>query len=230
MIVRKLQKIKRNTHLAMLTLPQLVRATGVERLGTKHNRWSVCTPMINDKSVIYSFGIGTDVSFDLGLMERFGVTVHAFDPTPASVAWVTEHHSRPDLIVHPYGLAHFNGFKKFYPPDNPNHISHTLVPKTSPSARAFDAEFKTLDTVMNELNHNRIDVLKMDIEGAEYEVVEDILRKKLFPRQWLIEYHHEMYPGLTTRQTLDSVKKLMKSGYKLFHVSRTLREFHFIRP
>jgi FkbM family methyltransferase len=186
--------------------------------------------MINAKSVIYSFGIGTDVSFDLGLMERFGVTVHAFDPTPASIAWVTEHHSRPDLIVHAYGLAHFNGTQQFYPPDNSDHISHTLVPKTASSAHAFEAEFKTLDAIMKELGHDRIDVLKMDIEGAEYEVVEDILRKKIFPQQLLVEYHHEMYPGLTTRQTVNSIKTLTNSGYQLFHVSRTLREFHFIRP
>ena len=30
--------------------------------------------------MVYSFGVGQDISWDLAMIERFGVTVHAFDP------------------------------------------------------------------------------------------------------------------------------------------------------
>lgn len=212
----------------LATLP-VSRAERVEHIGTRHFKWSVCTPFIRPESVVYSFGIGTDVSFDLGIIERFGLKVHAFDPTPASIEWVKEHHQRPDLVVYPYGLADFNGFRTFYPPDNPAHISHTIVPKSTHASPAFEAEFKTLDVVMKELGHENVDVLKMDIEGSEYGVVTDLIKKKLFPKQLLVEYHHDMYPGLTRKNTLDSIQELHRAGYKLFHISPTLREFHFIR-
>jgi FkbM family methyltransferase len=38
---------------------------------------------------------------------------------------------------------------------------------------------KTLKDIMNELGHEHIDVLKMDIEGSEYDVLENILNENI---------------------------------------------------
>jgi FkbM family methyltransferase len=229
MISRIFHALRRRLFPDPLTRLKVIRPAGIERFGTDYGGWSVCTPFIRPDSVVYSFGIGTDVSFDLGIIERFGLKVHAFDPTPASIEWVKQHHQRPDLAIYPYGLADFNGFRTFYPPDNPDHISHTIIPKSTHASPAFEAEFKTLDVVMKELGHENVDLLKMDIEGSEYGVVTDLIKKKLFPKQLLVEYHHDMYPGLTRKNTFDSIQELHRAGYKLFHISPTLREFHFIR-
>ena len=59
-----------------------------ERLGSKYCGWEVAVEKITKDSVCYSFGVGEDVSFDLELINRFGVVVHAFDPTPRSINWV----------------------------------------------------------------------------------------------------------------------------------------------
>ena len=45
-------------------------------------------------------------------------------------------------------------------------------------------------TLMRDLGHERLDVLKMDIEGAEYEVVADVLASGIDIGQLLIEFHH----------------------------------------
>ena len=37
---------------------------------------------------------------------------------------------------------------------------------------------KSLADIANELGHSHIDVLKMDIEGSEYEVIENILESE----------------------------------------------------
>lgn len=58
------------------------------RYGTGGGRWMACPADIQPNSVIYSFGTGRDLSFDLALIDRHGARVHAFDPTPASVQWV----------------------------------------------------------------------------------------------------------------------------------------------
>ena len=47
-----------------------------------------------------------------------------------------------------------------------------------------------LSTILEKLGHNRIDILKMDIEGAEYEVIEDIISSTVPIQQVLIEFHH----------------------------------------
>ena len=81
---------------------------------------------------------------------------------------------------------------------------------------------------MEELGHNHIDLLKMDIEGAEYEVLDEILRHELPVRQILVEFHHR-FPGIGIGRTLDTVKRLRDAGYKLFHVSPWCEEFAFLK-
>ena len=57
-------------------------------LGTEYGAHTVCRDGLSANSVVYSFGVGEDASFDLELIGRFGCTIHAFDPTPRSIAWV----------------------------------------------------------------------------------------------------------------------------------------------
>jgi hypothetical protein len=57
-------------------------------LGTEYGRHTVCTDRLGPDSIVYSFGLGEDISFDLELIERTGATVYGFDPTPRSIAWV----------------------------------------------------------------------------------------------------------------------------------------------
>ncbi|GIS18490.1 MAG: hypothetical protein CM15mP120_04060 [Pseudomonadota bacterium] len=43
---------------------------------------------------------------------------------------------------------------------------------------------------MRDLGHDHLDVLKMDIEGAEYAVLDDMLQSNILPDQLLVEFHH----------------------------------------
>ena len=44
---------------------------------------------INEHSVVYSFGVGRNLTWDNEMIRHFGVTIHAFDPTPGAVEWAT---------------------------------------------------------------------------------------------------------------------------------------------
>ena len=62
---------------------------------------------------------------------------------------------------------------------------------------------------MEELNHNKIDLLKMDIEGAEYEVINDILEKNIDIDIILVELHGN------EKKIINFVKKIISKGYYL---------------
>ncbi len=81
---------------------------------------------------------------------------------------------------------------------------------------------------MRELGHEHIDILKMDIEGAEYDVIDDIYKSGIRPRQLLVEFHHR-FPGLGVRKTIKAATCLRSMGYRLFSISATNEEFSFIR-
>ena len=92
---------------------------------------------------------------------------------------------------------------------------------------AIEVPMKRLHTIMLALNHDHIDILKMDIEGAEYEVIDDMIESGIKPRQLLVEFHHR-FQGVGLGKTKATVEKLRDNGYMLFGVSVTGEEYGFI--
>ena len=64
-------------------------------------------------------------------------------------------------------------------------------------------------------------MIKLDIEGAEIEVINDMLKKKILPNQLLVEFdelHNNSLKGYL-RATI-TIFKLLKNGYKLIKTER----------
>ena len=197
------------------------------RFGSQYGGWDVATGYIDKNSIVYSFGVGEDASFDTALIERFNLTIHAFDPTPKSIEWVKNQVLPTKFIFHVFGIAGFDGIVSFNPPENPDHVSHTILSRPETEGRSISVPVKRLATIMKELEHSKIDILKMDVEGAEYEVIMDIEKSDIRPQQILIEFHHR-FPNVGIKKTRDAIKSLRKIGYSLFSVSSTVTEFCFI--
>ena len=198
-----------------------------DRFGSEYGGWDVAVEKVTKDSIVYSFGIGEDASFDIELIERFGLVVHAFDPTPKSIDWVHRQNFPESFIIHEYGLADFDGEVSFNPPENPEYVSHTILDRPSTKKNSITVPVKKLETIMKELGHNEIDILKMDIEGAEYQAIDHMSKSNIRPAQLLVEFHHR-FPNVGLKKTKDMVNKLRKMGYCLFSVSSSGEEFCFI--
>jgi len=59
-------------------------------MGTIYGGWSVPAALLDESSVCYLAGLGKDITFDLGMIARFGCTVHALDPVPAALDYARE--------------------------------------------------------------------------------------------------------------------------------------------
>jgi hypothetical protein len=81
---------------------------------------------------------------------------------------------------------------------------------------------------MGELGHDKIDLLKMDIEGAEYSVLADLLASHIRVDQLLVEFHHR-FPEVGVNKTKGAIKALNAAGYRIFSVSPSGEEFGFLR-
>lgn len=197
------------------------------RLGSPMCGWFICPHEIELNSIVYSLGVGEDISFDQQLIDRFSVSVQAFDPTPKAINWVRKHQISPKFILHEYGVADFDGQASFNPPENPTCVSHTIIDRPATSGRAITVPMKRLSTIMKDLGHSRIDLLKMDIEGAEYEVIADMKKAHILPKQILVEFHHR-FPGIGIERTKAAIKTLQNQGYKIFSITPKAEEFSFI--
>lgn len=188
--------------------------------------WVVDESLLNRESVIYSVGVGSNIDFDIELINSFGATVHAFDPTPRSIEWVKNQQLPKHFIFHPFGLSAENGHMDFFPPSKASSTHFSPIDRYGDTNNVVRAPVKDIDTIASELNHKEVDLLKMDIEGAEYEVIEALPKNRVAINQILIEFHH-MYKGIPISKTVDAISTLSNLGFELFNISQRTYEFSF---
>jgi FkbM family methyltransferase len=176
---------------------------------------------------VYSLGVGRDISFERALIDRYGLTVHAFDPTPLSLDWLKTQELPQRFFFHPVGVAAYDGTARFQPPTKAKFESFSVV-RTSGVGAAIEAPVHRLETLTRMLGHTKLDVLKMDIEGAEYQVLRDVLRSRIEIGQILVEFHHR-WREVGAGQTKEAINALSQAGFALVAVSPTGTEYTFIK-
>ena len=196
--------------------------------GNSYGGFYINPDFINSDSIIYSFGIGEDISFDETVIKEHNATIYAFDPTPKSIEWLKNNISSDKFIFHKYGLSNKTGKMDFYLPKNEDHVSGSLVMQTVvDEERKISVNMKSIRDIIKDLKHDRIDILKMDIEGAEYDVIDDILSVDIPIAQILIEFHSRFFAS-GTEMTKNTIQKLRENGYIIYAVSKSKQEVSFI--
>lgn len=209
--------------------PRIDRRVRTHRFGVNGAAWTVAVDYLCRDSIVWSVGVGEDISFDKALHDRFGVRIDAFDPTPRSLEWIRSRGVPGWLRLHPIGLAGRDRVARFRPPAKSTHVSFAMVNEgmNSPQAADITVEVRCLTSLAVQLGYQGIDLLKMDIEGAEYDVIRTLSTQQILPMQLLIEFHHRR-PGCGIRKTMWATRLLRSMGYSLFHVSPNGEEYAFL--
>ena len=182
----------------------------LEKYGEGHAAWYVPAD-IEPGAVAYCGGVGLDASFDFALAERKGLQVFSFDPTLGSIAYMDEHNDGR-VKFYPWGLLDADCTVRFYGPANPEH-ANWFTQDLHGSSRHFDAQCFTLRTVMTKLGHDRIDLLKIDIEGSWNRVLARMLDDGIAPPTLCVEFDSPA-PLWRVRPI---VLRLESAGYRLVH-------------
>lgn len=197
------------------------------RLGDPGGRWSIASDGLGPATVVWALGVGTDVSFERDLIARWGLTVHAFDPTPLSIEWAARQRLPDRFHFHHYGVADFDGVARFAPPRKRKFASFSMV-RGGGVGSAVESPVHRLGTLREMLRLPPPDVLKMDIEGAEYAVLADLLAGDLRPAQILVEFHHR-WREVGARRTRTAIAELGRHGYRVAVVAPNGLEYTFVR-
>lgn len=197
--------------------------------GNDYGGFYVCPDFLDRNSVVYSFGIGEDLSFSLGLINAFHCSVYAFDPTPRSIEWVQQQKLPETFHFTGVGIDKESGTVRFFLPLNPRHVSGSRVEQSNVTAdHSIEVSMKRLIDIATDLGHQKIDVLKLDIEGSEHDVIPDVLQSGVDISQILIEFHDRFMPN-GKEKTIKTIKELGTYGYEIFAVSDTCQEVSFIK-
>jgi hypothetical protein len=79
---------------------------------------------------------------------------------------------------------------------------------------------QTLDQILDQIRSikirsNRIDLLKLDIEGSECKVLNSMLDSKIYPKVLCIEFDLYLKGKDKNGETTDTIQRLMDQGYSI---------------
>ena len=223
---------RKKRFLKRLVGKELRLRTDIDVPVVKDGGWHFSPDALNTSSIVYSLGVGDEINFDLALIEKYGVEVFAFDPTPNSVDMLDASRLPENFHFHPWAVTAGDGTLKFYPrlrkDGTKSDVMFTMIPEEKTKDDVIEVPAYCLSTIVDKLGHRHIDLLKMDIEGAEYEVLDSLLDSPVLPTQLLVEFHHRFVENGLDR-TYRLIERLRSAGYGIFAISEIGREVSFLK-
>ena len=226
-------------------------------LGTEYGGWSFYNSKKLYNSTIILAGLGTDASFDIELINKFNLRVIAVDPTPEAIKFYNSiiNYSKTKnkfllkkkllkLNIKNINQNNFILIKKalynvdlkrikFYLPPNKNHTSHSINNwQNNWKKNTEHIEVKTISvkTIMKKYKIKNLELIKLDIEGAEIEVIKDLLSKKTLPNQICVEFDElNNFNKRSVDKFLSIHKRLSSNGYFLTKNISKFPNFHYLR-
>ena len=214
----------------------------MEKLGTDYGGWLIPKNIsLNENSILYLGGVGEDISFDLKLQDKYNCWIVIIDPTKKAIKHYEEvklfykdnnfkftgniqkdyiqniknlNINFNKIIFLDMGLYNKKDLLKFYKQDNPNYVSQSL--ENNMFGNNYDVvKVDTIKNIMNQLNHNNIDLLKLDIEGSECDVLDKMLDDNILPKYLCIEFDLLLKNKDFNKKTEKIGKRLESFGYKI---------------
>lgn len=199
---------------------------GYVRLGTRYGGWWLDAHAVGTYPLLVDCGLGLDISFPSAFLARFGGQVVGIDPHPRSVAYC-EAHKPPGMEIWPRAFWRESGHRLMFHlprgadalPQGADAISGSLLASHSyAGGGTIEVLTTSLDEVLARTGRDACDVLKLDIEGAEYDVLEALCASGEIrrARQVLVEFHH----GWTEHpyaHTAAAIEAMQCCGFALIH-------------
>ena len=178
--------------------------------------WTVPETLLGVDSVCYLAGVGEDITFDLGLIARFGCTVDALDPVPEAAVHVAQASAHePRLRFHPFGLWSSDTTLRFSDPRAAGFVSRSATDMHA-TGGGIELPVRSVRSLMAELGHERIDLLKLSAEGSEYEILDHVLGEGIDVRVLCVEYAQ---PAPEPAMVNGSVRRLASGGFDVVAAS-----------
>lgn len=170
--------------------------------------------------VIIDVGTGDDPDFSRYLIDHYQVEAYCVDPTRKHAEALRGLEARiPSLHYLPYALGPANAVVRFY--ESTVNMSGSVKTDhrniTGDPTVSYDVQMVTLDDLLNTVGAARIAILKIDIEGVEYEMIPRLDAASLQRvDQVLVEFHHDIVASRTWDDTRQAIRILRRSGLKAY--------------
>jgi FkbM family methyltransferase len=181
----------------------------------------VYRPTLSRESVVVDGGCSHEADFSVWLIRRHGVRAFGVDPTRKHRAALRalEGENGGRFVHLPCAIAATDAFLTFHESRVnesgsilDDHVNITHDPTTS-----YDVEALTLGSLLKRIGVETVEILKLDLEGAEYELFDRMTPEELSPfKQVFVEFHHHAVSHFGEADTRRIVDRIAGFGFKQF--------------
>lgn len=167
-------------------------------------------PAITPNSIVMDLGACRG-DFCKYMSDRYGCLTYAIEASPELFSNIIESSS---IRKYNYAIAGNDGFTTFYQASLET-AGNIMGPKANSTGHTFEIETRKLSTFVQERGLKEIDLLKIDIEGAELLLFDTAEHKDIaIARQIAIEFHDSVHlPNISTEQVSGIIKKIQAAGF-----------------
>lgn len=214
--------IKRIIRVIGRNVKKLVRLRKAKQLGLRYIAPNfLYLPLSNSQPVVIDAGCSYEADFSKSMMKLHNARVYAVDPTlkhRPSLKKIEEENGGQFTHI-PFAIAAKDGTLQFH--ESKKNESGSLLSDHLNIRRDETVNYEvtavTLRSLVRHIGVQHIDILKLDIEGEEYELFEQIQSEDLAPfAQIFVEFHHHALTKFGQRDTQKIVDKICACGFKSF--------------
>lgn len=175
--------------------------------------WKLPTEKLCGKIGVVDAGIGEEFSFSTQLIKEFNAEVVALDPTPRAAVYMNSRPSSNTRFVQK-GVAATSGVATLFLPTNSSNVSGSIVKEVHVQGGNLTAEFITISDAICLLDKFDTLVVKLDIEGAEFDLIGSADFRAVAPKIALlcVEFHHR-WPSFSGKNLAEAIDKLESFGF-----------------
>jgi FkbM family methyltransferase len=176
---------------------------------------------INSSSIIIDVGCGYLAELSIFFINTYGAKAYGVDPTykHKDLLQEVENKTKGRFKHLEFAVSSVEGKIVFH--ETYDHESGSILKDhvniLRDNIHSYEVETKKLKGLVSFLNLSSVDYLKLDLEGAEYELLKNVESSDLAPfNQIFVEFHHRAIKRYSSGDTKKIVSSICSKGFKSF--------------
>lgn len=161
---------------------------------------------LNENSIVMDLG-GYEGQWAADIFCRYACIIHIFEPYPEYAKKIEDRFkNNPRVSIYNYGLAKSASVENLY-------ISADSSSTHKASGDAVEVQLKEINAFFTGYNINKVDLMKINIEGGEYDLLEYLILSNLIKKFDNIQVQfHDFVPGAKERMNAIQIE-MSKTHY-----------------
>jgi len=191
-------------------------------LGLEHHKPNfLYMDSFTENSKIIDVGCGYEADFSVHLIEKYNLKSFGVDPTQKHISSLKEISKKTEnkfshlqlAVSSRCGTIIFNETQQ----NESGSIFEDHCNIFNDEIKNYEVESVTIGELIKRIDVDKIEILKLDIEGAEYDLLSKVTKEELNAvNQLYVEFHHRVVKRYTANDTKTIVERINLLGFKSY--------------